>query len=62
MANQSYFTGDTTQQAILDVEAGEEGLPEYIPPALAPPAGATQPAKKHKHRRHKKHRRHHQHR
>jgi sugar lactone lactonase YvrE len=65
IANQSYFTGDATHQAILDVESGEEGLPELIPP---PPVGSTAPVnsthkrpkskKKHrKHRRHK-HRRH----
>ena len=33
VANQSYVTGDRAHQAILDVEAGEEGLPELIPPA-----------------------------
>ncbi len=31
VANQSYFTGDATHQAILDVEAGEPGLEPYIP-------------------------------
>lgn len=31
IANQSYVTGDSTHQAILDVEAGEPGLPEFIP-------------------------------
>jgi sugar lactone lactonase YvrE len=31
VAQQSYFTGDPTHQAILDVEAGEEGLDELIP-------------------------------
>jgi hypothetical protein len=63
VANQSYFTGDATHQAILDVEAGEKGLPEYIPPAPAPPAGATQPIHKHrprhKRKKHRSHRRHH---
>ena len=41
VANQAYFSGDRTRQAILDVEAGEEGLPEFVPPApprAAPPA------------------------
>ena len=33
VANQAYFSGDRTHQAILDVETGEEGLPELIPPA-----------------------------
>ena len=28
VANQAYFTGDRTRHAILDVEAGEPGLPE----------------------------------
>jgi sugar lactone lactonase YvrE len=32
VANQAYVTGDATHQAILDVESGEEGLPEMIPP------------------------------
>jgi sugar lactone lactonase YvrE len=31
IANQSYFTGSAAHQAILDVYAGEPGLPEYIP-------------------------------
>ena len=32
VANQSYFTGDPTRQAVLDVEVGERGLPELVPP------------------------------
>ena len=32
VAQQSYFMGDPSHQAILDVETGEEGLPELIPP------------------------------
>ena len=31
IAQQSYFAGDPAHQAILDVEAGEPGLPELIP-------------------------------
>jgi hypothetical protein len=31
VAQQSYFSGDPAHQAILDVETGEEGLPEVIP-------------------------------
>ena len=31
VAQQSYFAGDAAHQAILDVEAGEAGLPELIP-------------------------------
>jgi sugar lactone lactonase YvrE len=33
VANQAYFSGDRTRHAILDVETGEEGHPELIPPA-----------------------------
>jgi sugar lactone lactonase YvrE len=36
VAQQSYFMGDPTHQAILDVEVGEEGLPELIPPNAGP--------------------------
>lgn len=32
VAQQAYVTGDPARQAILDVETGEEGLPELIPP------------------------------
>jgi sugar lactone lactonase YvrE len=31
VANQSYFTGMASHQAILDVAVGERGLPEFIP-------------------------------
>jgi len=31
VAQQSFFAGDPAHQAILDVETGEEGLPELIP-------------------------------
>jgi sugar lactone lactonase YvrE len=31
VANQAFFGGDPTHQAILDVEAGERGTPEFIP-------------------------------
>ncbi|MDQ3934576.1 MAG: hypothetical protein M3340_08080 [Actinomycetota bacterium] len=31
VAQQSFFAGDPARQAILDVETGEEGLPELIP-------------------------------
>ena len=57
VANQSYFTGDATHQAILDVEAGEPGLPELITPA--PVQQHVAPATKHKPRKHRKRRRHH---
>lgn len=32
VANQSFVNGDPTRQAVLDVETGEPGLPELIPP------------------------------
>jgi sugar lactone lactonase YvrE len=32
VANQSYVQGDPTHHAILDVETGEAGQPEFIPP------------------------------
>ena len=67
VANQSYIMGDTTHMAILDVEAGEPGLPEYVPPP--PPSVQAEKAKKkhkkhtHKHKKHKKHKKkqHHHH-
>jgi hypothetical protein len=31
VANQAFFSGDPSHQAILDVEAGERGLAEFIP-------------------------------
>ena len=31
VANQSYISGDPNKQAVLDVEVGETGLPEFIP-------------------------------
>jgi hypothetical protein len=31
VANQAFFGGDPTHQAILDVEAGERGMAEFIP-------------------------------
>jgi hypothetical protein len=37
VGNQAYFSGERAHQAILDVETGEEGLPELVPPA--PPHG-----------------------
>jgi hypothetical protein len=52
VANQSYFQGDLTHQAVLDVEAGEPGLPELIPPA--PASAKPQAKKKHKAKKRKK--------
>jgi hypothetical protein len=45
VANQAYFSGDRAHQAILDVETGEEGLPELVPP---PPRVDTPPVAKKK--------------
>ena len=66
VANQSFESGDATHQAILDVEVGEEGLPQFVPPNAGPPAPAPvakpkpkrKPYCKHRH----KHRVHHTHR
>lgn len=41
VANQSYFSGERAHHAILDVEAGEEGLPELVPPAPRVDSGPT---------------------
>jgi hypothetical protein len=50
VGNQSYFSGDRTHQAILDVETGEEGLPELVPPAPPraepPPEPVAKPKRK----------------
>jgi sugar lactone lactonase YvrE len=32
VANQSYLAGNTANQALLDVETGEPGMPTYVPP------------------------------
>jgi sugar lactone lactonase YvrE len=63
VAQQSYEQGNPAHQAILDVEAGEEGVPELIPPnaGLRPGEQAVRSAraahKRNKHRRHRRHRR-----
>ena len=59
VANQSYFAGDTANQALLDVETGEPGMPAYVPAnaGLKPgPRHARRPAH-HKPRRKRHHRR-----
>jgi hypothetical protein len=38
--NQSYVAGDPTHWAVLDVEVGETGLAEYIPPTAGAAAHA----------------------
>ena len=49
VANQAFVSGDKAHHAILDVEAGEEGLPELIPPAPrvdTPPVATPKPKAK----------------
>lgn len=53
VANQSFLAGNTANMAVLDVETGEPGQPEFIPAA----AKAKAAPGRHKRRRH--HRRHH---
>jgi sugar lactone lactonase YvrE len=53
VTNQSYFAGDTSHMALLDVYAGEPGMPVYVP------RPAAKPRKKVSHRRRKRHRRQH---
>jgi hypothetical protein len=57
VANQSYAAGNPANQALLDVETGEQGMPVYVPPN----AGLkSAPKRKPAHHRHKrKHRGHH---
>jgi hypothetical protein len=58
IANQSYFAGDKSNQALLALEIGEAGAPVYVPPnaGLAPAATSAKhkPARKHRKRRHHK--------
>ena len=51
VANQSFEAGNTANQAILDVEAGEEGLPIFVPPNAGPPAPAPSAPKAKKKKR-----------
>jgi sugar lactone lactonase YvrE len=45
VANQSYLAGNPANQALLDVESGEPGMPLYVPPnAGVPPAPKRRPA------------------
>ena len=43
VANQSFTAGDPAHQALLDVETGETGLPELVPPNAGLRAGETVP-------------------
>jgi sugar lactone lactonase YvrE len=51
VANQSYVQGDPTHQAILDVETGEPGQPEFIPAEPKATAKAKKKKKKKKRKR-----------
>jgi sugar lactone lactonase YvrE len=42
VANQSFLAADPAHQAVLDVETGEPGLPEYIPPNAGPAPAVTE--------------------
>jgi sugar lactone lactonase YvrE len=55
VANQSYVNGDPAHQAILDVETGEAGQPEFIP--AEPQKAKPKPKKKKKRKRKRKRRR-----
>jgi streptogramin lyase len=58
VANQSYAAGNQANQALLDVETGEPGMPVYVPPnaGLKPAAKRKprhhRPKRKHKHKHH----------
>jgi sugar lactone lactonase YvrE len=54
VANQSYFNADRTHQAVLDVESGEPGLPELIPPAPQTSTPKARPKAKAKAKKKKK--------
>jgi hypothetical protein len=64
VANQSYAAGNQANQALLDVETGEPGMPLYVPPnaGIAPAAkrkpahhrARPKPKRRHKHKRPRK--------
>jgi sugar lactone lactonase YvrE len=60
VANQSYFAGSTANQALLNVETGEPGMPPYVPAnaGLRPAGKGKPPARKRRHKRgrHRRHR------
>ncbi len=59
IANQSYFTGNPANQALLALETGEQGQPALIPANAGarigeqPPSHGKPHKKKHKHKKHK---------
>jgi hypothetical protein len=54
IANQSYFAGSKSNQAIMALETGEQGQPVYVPAN----AGLTPASKPTKHKKHKKQKKH----
>jgi sugar lactone lactonase YvrE len=64
IANQSYFAGSKSNQALLALETGEEGAPVFVPGAAGTPPSGQKHKHKHRHRHHKRrhHRRQHRHR
>jgi hypothetical protein len=51
VANQSYFAGNTANMAILDVETGEVGAPEFIPAAPSVKKSTPRARRRASHRR-----------
>jgi hypothetical protein len=45
VANQSALLGNVSNMALLDVEAGEEGAPEFIPPNAGPVEAVVAPVR-----------------
>ena len=48
VTNLAYASGNTDHQVLFDVEAGEPGLPVFVPPGAAPPPVKAKPRPKHK--------------
>ena len=59
VANQSYLAGNTANQALLNVETGESGVPIYVPAnaGLKPSARHHHAHHRHRHRHKRRHRR-----
>jgi hypothetical protein len=53
IANQSYFAGNQTNQALLNLETADPGQPVYVPKNAG-----YKPVKKHHKKKHKKHKKH----
>jgi hypothetical protein len=61
IANQSYFAGDKSNQALLALESGEAGAPVYVTPNAGLPATPAKHKPTHKHPKRRHHRRRHRH-